>query len=543
MDKKRSILNVSVALSFKLVLVIVNILVRRFIIQCIGNEINGLNSLYLSLLEFLAVAELGVGSAITFCMYKPIVSGDYKKVSALYGLFTKLYLIIGCIILVCGMALMPALPYLAKNYQTADVNLYLTFGLMLLSVVITYLFSSKTSLINAYKNNFITTTISSSGMLLQCVMQIGALIIFKSFVAFLICRIIAALLQWVVTEIIARKYHNDILRDRQPIDKETKKEVTKNIKAMFMHKIGGVLVNTADSLIISAFIGIVILGKFSNYTSIATAMMGVLVLCFSPLTSIIGHTFVENSVNSSQRYFSFFYTLNYILGLVFFLGYYAVADNLIAILFDNGLELSKSVVFVITVNYFIQFMRQATTLFRDATGTFYYDRWKPLFEGMLNVALSIGFVVLFNKLWGEDFAVVGVIVATILTNLTICHVIEPFVLYKYAFKTSVKKYYVKNYICIALFIGALTGLHFSLISNENEWIELLANGAISLAFSLLLSVAVIFGNRDFRHYSKSYIDKVRRRLHVRTDAHQAHVSAENVTDEDTRSKSDDDFSE
>ena len=99
MDKKKGILNVAISIFFRVFILIGALLVRRFLIKYIGNEVNGLNSLYTSILGFLAVAELGVGSAITFCMYKPIVEGDTDKVSALYHLFTKLYLIIGAIIL------------------------------------------------------------------------------------------------------------------------------------------------------------------------------------------------------------------------------------------------------------------------------------------------------------------------------------------------------------------------------------------------------------------------------------------------------------
>ena len=143
-----------------------------------------------------------------------------------------------------------------------------------------------------------------------------------------------------------------------------------------MHKIGGILVNTADSIIISAFIGIVILGKYSNYTTIVLAMSSVIALCFTPLTSIIGHMSVEEDGKTVERYYNFFHTFNFIMGTVFFLGYYAVIDNLVTVLFGANLILSKQITFVITLNYFIQFMRQAANLFRDATGTFYYDRWK-----------------------------------------------------------------------------------------------------------------------------------------------------------------------
>lgn len=505
MDKKKGLINVVVSIAFKVVLLIGSILIRRFVIKYLGNEVNGLNSLYSSIIGFLSVAELGVGSAITFCMYRPIVEGDTDKVSALYHLFTRLYFIIGGIIFVAGCVLIPLLPYLAADYQNIDQNIYLTFFLLLVSVVLSYLFSSKTSLINAYKNNYITTIITSSGQLLQYGLQILVLVLTHSFIWYLVCAIFAVLLQWAATEIVVRVKYGGIIKNRQKIDGDTKKEVTKNVKAMFMHRIGGVLVNTADSVIISAFIGVVILGKYSNYTTIMTAMTGVLTLCFSPLTSVIGHMCVLEDKTSIRRYFNFFHTVNFVLGMVFFLGYYAVIDNLVTLLFGGNLELAKLTSFVITLNYFIQFMRQATLLFRDATGTFYNDRWKPLAEGLLNIGLSVLFVMVFP----EEYKVVGVIVATVITNLFICHVVEPHVLYKYAFQTGAKKYYLRNYLYMAIFAAALVALHFSMITSDNQWVELFANGGISLAFSLTLSVLAVASDKDFRHYFKTFINRIR----------------------------------
>ena len=507
MDKKRSLLNVSVSIGFKFVIIILEIFVRRFLIRYVGNEINGLNSLYISILDFLAIAELGVGGAITYCMYQPIVDGDREKTAALYHLFQKLYWIIGAVIVVVGCAIMPLLPYLAKDYAEANVNLYLTFALMLSSVAITYLFSAKTSLINAYKDNYIVNTVSSLGRIVQCGLQMLVLFLTGSFIWYLVCRIISSVLQWVATETIARYKHGDIIKIKCSVDSETKKEVTKNVKAMFMHKIGGILVNTADSIIISSFIGILILGKYSNYTAIVIAMTSVLTLCFTPLTSVVGHMFVEEGRETAKKYCGVFHTLNFVLGMVFFLGYYAVADNLVGVLFGAELDLANSVSFVITLNYFIQFMRQGCMLFRDATGTFYNDRWKPLFEGIINIGLSVLFVCVFP----EDYKVVGVIAATIITNLFICHIIEPYVLYKHAFRSGIKQYYVQNYAYILVFGGILAALNFSMVTLENQWLELLANGGIALALSIVPCIAAIILNRDFSNIMKNILRKIFRR--------------------------------
>lgn len=512
MDKKRSLLNVSIAIIFKVVILVASLLARRFLIQYVGNEATGLFSLYTSIVGFLAVAELGVGTAITFCMYKPIVENKKDEVAALYHLFAKLYLIIGGIILAAGLLILPALPYLAKDYDNLDVNLYLTFTLMLLSTVLSYMYSSKTSLINAYKDNYITTTINSTANLLRYILQIIIVIFTKSFELYLLVTIISVLFEWLLTSIVFNKKYKEIKLIKSNVNEGTKKEVVKNIRAVFMHKIGGLLVNTADSIIISAFIGVVILGKYSNYTTIMTAMTGVITLFFTPLTSIIGHLCIKNNVDEVKKYFNFFYTFNFILGVIFFLGYYAIIDDLIVICFGDNLEMSKSVSMVITVNYFIQFMRQATLLFRDATGLFYYDRWKPIFEGISNVILSIAFVYLFSYLFGDDFGVVGVIVATIITNIFICHIVEPHILYKYEFKIKTTKYYIKNYSIMVAFVIALFVLNFSMIKLENPYLELLANGFISVGISLVFVLVFALFDKDFKFYIKKYSSKFIKKL-------------------------------
>ena len=496
MDKKRSVLNISVSIGFRIIVLVLALLSRRFLIKYVGNEANGLYSLYTSMIGFLAIADLGIGTAINFSLYKPIVEGEKTKVASLYNLYKKIYLIVGTIIFVVGIALLPALPYLAKDYSSG-YNLYLTFFIMLCSVVLGYAFSAKTSLINAHKNDYITTTINGLGLILRYVVGIVILSQTQSFELFLLTMVAATLFEWALTEIVTRRKYGDILSmGAIPLDKETKQEIVKNSKAMFMHKIGDVLVNTADSVIISTFISVSILGFYSNYVVIMTALTSLLALFFLPLTSIIGHMCAKKDLEEEKKYFWFLYLFNFVLGIVFFLGYYAVIDSMVYICFAQAAEnpaeliLSKDISFVITVNYFIQFIRRAVLLFREASGTFYYDRYKPALEGTINVILSILF-----SIW---IGVVGVIVATIITNLFICHIVEPFVLYKHEFNAKPTKYYLVNYTLIGVFCLSLVALHFCLQTFESVWVTLVVNGFIAVGVALVPIMLLAIVSRTFR---------------------------------------------
>lgn len=493
MDKKKSIINIAISLITKVVVLVFSLFTQSILVRWAGNTVNGLNSLYSSIIGFLSVADLGIGSAIIFSMYKPIVQGDKQKVSALYNLYRKVYFIIGVIILVGGLLITPAIPYLAKDYQ--DINsstIYFTFILMLISVVLSYGYSSQSSLINAYKNNYVTTLISFFTTILKRSLQILVLFLWHSFTLYLVAMIVATLFEWGITTLYTKKHYKDIISTKEKVDSDTKKEIIKDTKAMLMHKIGTVLVNTIDSIIISSFVGVVVLGKYSNYVLIMSSMIGVLDLFFQPLTSVIGHLCAKESVEEQKKYFRFMYLFNFTIAIVFFLGYYAVIDNVVLwwMQGDSSLILAKDVSLIITINNFISFMRKTVGLYRDATGTFYYDRFKPIAEGVVNLVLSIAFVY-----W---IGLVGVIVATIITSIFICHIVEPYVLYKHAFKQSPKKYYILNYSLMLVFGACLTAVHFSMQQTGNFKIDFVINGFIAVAIALVPIIVILCISKEYR---------------------------------------------
>lgn len=483
MDKQKSILNIAVSLLTKIMTMVMVIVVKRYLIRYCGNEANGLNALYLSIIGFLSVAELGIGTAITFCMYKPIVDGDKGRVAALYHLFRRVYLAIGAFILTAGCIIVPFVPALAKDYVQSGVNLYTTFLLMLFSILITYLYGAKTALINAYRNNYITTAISSGGTMLQYLLQIAVLIRYRSYFWYLLCRIVAALVQWGITELIACQHYKDIFSIHQKVDKSTQTVLTKNIKAMFMHRLGNVLSDQIGSIIISSFLGVMVLGAYSNYTTIIFSVRSLVRLLFTPLISTFGHVYAKYSKKTTRLYFEGFYLIAYAAGMICYLGFYAVIDSFISLFFRADLVMERNIVFFVAFGGFVRYMRDYMDSFRDATGTFYNDRWKPLVEGVVNITLSI---VLIRRM-----GILGVLVVNVITDLMISYIIEPYVLYRYAFDAHPGKRYLENYGGILFFGVAMLTMDACMVDTNSYLGDLLLNGMISVGISVAACAVIL----------------------------------------------------
>ena len=477
-DKKRSLLNISLSIIGKVILLVMAFLVRRLLIKELGNEFNGINSLFVSVLGILAIAELGIGTAITFCMYKPIVENDNEKVSALFHLMKRVYVIIALVIFVVGIIISFFIPYMAKDYTVNKSELFVYFYLFLLSSVLSYFSGAKSALICAYKNNFIATLIYTASMLVQYLGQIISLVVFKSFYLYLISKSIFDVVQYLILTIYCNKKYYHIIKTKSSLTTETKNEVKKNIGALFLHQITANIFASVDSLVISTMFGLIILGKYSNYFLILGSMNEILKLVFTSMTSIIGQYMIKKSKKEVSDLYSLFNNFNVALGIIFYLGYFAVVDDLITIFFGENLLLDKKLLMLITITYFIQFLRQACANFKDACGLFYKDRFLVLLAAILNIVLSIVFAYWFD--------IYGVIIATLLLILTIYLPVDSYLFHKYQLETKCYKDLLFKFIASLFFVGGIMVMYFIKIEIDNNWLHFLVYGSISVGISLVL---------------------------------------------------------
>lgn len=65
----------------------------------------------------------------------------------------------------------------------------------------------------------------------------------------------------------------------------TVKTINQRIKDLFTAKLGATIVNSADTIVISAFLGLTILAMYQNYYFIMSSVMGILTVVFMLLFS------------------------------------------------------------------------------------------------------------------------------------------------------------------------------------------------------------------------------------------------------------------
>jgi len=492
MNKKRALTNIVVGIIFKLIILILAMLTKVYVVKYLGNEANGLFSLYTSILGFITLANLGVGVAITFSMYKPIVENDTDSISALYYLYRKFYLIVMFVILAIGLALTPFVPTLAKG-SSEKTLIYQTYITFLLSVAITYLFGHKITLINAYKDNYITTTITSLALIFEGIVQIIVLIVTKNFLYFLLVRVLAYIIEGIIVEIVFRRKYKKRLNNNKLLNEDLKNEVVRNSGAKMYSEIGSKLISSFDGMIISFFVGVIALGKYSNYTIVIAGMVSLLNLLFTEITSILGHLRVKQSKATYYNYFKKTYAINFIVGIIFFLGYVSISHNIIEIMFSKDHVTTNFIMIVISFDYFLNFMRRTPSLFKRASGIIYEDRHRPLIEGIVNIILSIIFV--------QFLGVGGVLVGTIITRLTISYTYEPHILFIVGFeKANAKEFYKIHYGSFIIFM--LATLVYMLIPNfnfNNIYLNLLFNGSLSIVVSTIFIGLIYLLYKPFRN--------------------------------------------
>lgn len=489
---KNSLKNIKYGIIGQIAFLLISFIARQVFVKTLNAEYLGLNGLFSNLISLLSLAELGIGSAIIYSMYEPLANNDTGKLRELMSLYKRAYFAIGIIILVLGTIFMPFIELLIKEIPNVN-NIRLIYFIYVLTSAVSYFFSYKRSLIVADQRKYIDSFYQYSFLVLLNIFQIMTLLITRNFILYLLLKLIFTFIEnYLISIKVDRLYPFINEKTSNKLAEHDKAIIIRNIKAMFVHRVGGVIVLGTDSLLLSKFVGVISVGLYSNYLLIINALKMMIGIVFQSLTASVGNLGVTEKTDKVNRVFNF----------VDFLGFWIYGFSSIALicLFNPFISLwlgeeylfPEWVVLLIVINFYIQGQRSSVIMFKDAFGLFWYDRHKPIFESILNLVAS---VILAIRL-----GVSGVLLGTTISTLFTVAWIEPFVLHKYGLKKPTRKYFLRYFMRVfVVFIFGYITMMISNIFSDGTFYHFLLKAIICLIVPNLLIVITFNQSNDYKY--------------------------------------------
>lgn len=448
--------NILMGFATRLVNLLFPFVINTIVISTLGVEYLGLGSLFASILQVLSLAELGVGAALVFSMYAPIANGDTEKVCALLKLYRRIYLLIGSSIMLLGLVCLPILPKLIKGDVPDDINIYILFLFSLANTSVSYfLFSYRTALFQATQRTDINDLIALAVNVLLNIAKILALVFTKNYYVFSVLVPVFTIINNILVAVITNKRYPEY-KCRGTLAAQEKKEILSRVSGLFVNRVCDVVCNSFDSIVISAFLGLEILGKYNNYFYIMNALMTILGIVITAAVPSVGNSIVKES---QEKNFKDFNVLQ--LGFIWLTGWAAVTMLCLYQPFigiwerwaGSEMMLDMTIPVLLTVYMYCFKAAEVFMSYRQACGIWSHDKVRPVFEAVLNLVLNIVFV----KIWGLP----GVIISTILTLGVIRMIWGSYYLFhEYFTEYSHGKYLLKMlyYAAVAILVCLVTFL-------------------------------------------------------------------------------------
>ena len=436
----------------QIVTMVMAFVLRTFCIRYISEQILGVDSTFVEVLSFLNMAELGIGTALNFSLYKPVAEGDTEKIKSYMQMYRRAYYYIAGVVGIVGLILAPFLKYLVKNPGVPEKDLVLFYLIFLFNTVSSYFVAYKYSLVNAEQKNYIQTNIIAITKIVTSVFQIIVVAITKNYYFYLITDAVIQLIQKIfVSRYLDNMYPYLKEKNIEKLAKEDEEIVWTKTKALVFHKVGDVFRLQTDTLIISSLseVGAALVAVVRNYNMIIVAVSSFVNIIFNSVISSFGNLIATEDRDKQYSMFKvyrFFATWVYGFSCVGFM-------LLLTPLVEMWTKISKGdkwtdfwilpalAVFLILTDYYFKGERIVLSNYKTAAGVFEQDKYLALIQGIVNLILSIWLVQ--TKL-GISGIYVGTVVSGIIANIT-----KPVIIYKACFDKSAVSYFIDSFKYIA----------------------------------------------------------------------------------------------
>lgn len=428
---------------------VLSFICRMVFVRCLAQEYLGVSGLFSNILSMLSLAELGIGTAIVYAMYKPIAEDDHEKLASLMKFYGTAYKVIGCAVALFGLALLPFLDLIIGEQPGIADNLHFIYLLYLFNSASSYFFSYRTTILTASQRNYVVVAINYVVVIIQNIIQIIVLLTLKNFTAYLFVQIICGLATNILTSQKAKKDYPFIAHKKvKPLSKEEKRGLAKNVKALTVYKLSGLLVNNTDNIVITYFNGLITTGVASNYTLLSGMISSLLNMVFGSMTASVGNLNAKESDETKYHIFKALNLANYWLYAWGAVGIIVVSGDLVCLLFGEKYVLPQSIPVILAINFYMVGMQTAVLNYKSTMGLFRYGQYLLLVTAAINI---IGDIIL-----GAKLGLFGIFAATAVSRLFTNTWYEPYAVYKYGLHRNPIQYlwtYLKYLAILILCTG------------------------------------------------------------------------------------------
>lgn len=452
-----SILNITTGILGYVVNTILGFVCRIVFVRCLASDYLGINGLFTNILTMLSLAELGIGSAIVFALYKPLAENDKDKIASLVKFYGQAYKIIGIVVGIIGLCILPFLNFIIREQPNIKESIQLIYLLYLFNTASTYFFSYRSSLLMAAQQSYIVTGLSYIVTIIQSVVQMIYLLLTKEYYGYLIIQTIGTFIyNFLISRIAVKKFPYIIDNNIKPLDKLEKKKLVSNIRDLTLYRISGLLVGSTDNIIITYFNGLAVSGITSNYTLFTGTLTSLINQIFNGINSSIGNHNALSDDKEKERMFNNVNLINFWLFGWSAIGIIFVSSDLVKLCFGADYVMSIEIPLVLALNVYMVGMQNAVWTYKNTLGIFHHGRFVQMITALLNIVFSI----VLGKLWG----VFGILFASAIARGFTNTWYDPYCVYKYGFHSKPMRY-LKRYVYY-LIVLILDGLLCYWICNK-----------------------------------------------------------------------------
>ena len=445
MRSLNSLKNIGTSIGTTIILAALGFFTRKIFVDSLGEEYLGLNGLLLNIIGMLSLVEGGIGTSIVYNLYKPLAEHNEPKIIALVQLYRRIYRYIALGVFLLSLCIYPFLDVLIKNGENLSY-VSIVYFIFVFNNLIGYLMADKWSLINSDQKQYKLAGYNLAYQIGLNLVKIAILYYFKNYILFLAVEFFFTLgYNLLVIRKVNKLYPYVNTKTKYPIDQATKQNIITNVKALFLYSIGGYLLHSTDNIIISAYVGIGIVGFYSNYTLIVGQLKSLTKPIFAGVKDSVGNLVASEGEDKQHTIFNVLYMINFCLVSFVVVLIYNTINPFISWWLGVEYLLPQYIVAIICINYFVDEIRSSIMTFKTVSGIFDADKYVVFLTAVINLIISLTLV--------HTLGLAGVLLGTSISMLLTASWNWPRLVYKYTFKRSPKIYYIKYIIFAIVTLG------------------------------------------------------------------------------------------